>query len=278
MGMASGFDGSGTRVPRRIVDCGASGRSRRAKPRGCLAGGAGAPALSTRSHDPNASRMAASSAGASKTPATYSRARLGPKRDAVEGLHLLERVAAEHRLCRERPAVGVVAVDQRGKALARDRLRRALLDGEVAQQPGLHAGEGLLRKPRLARNLRDEACACRAPVGKNLGGDRGGVGADRDRQLTAHSGELARERVGRASLGPFLQHPAREIRQPDLVGGFVQVAGVQDEADGNLRHLAERHERDRETVGQREPRRFRQGEVPGCAGWRWRLARRLGRH
>jgi hypothetical protein len=89
----------------------------------------------------------------------------------VKGLDLLERVAAEHRLGRERPAVGVIAVDQGSEALARDRLRRALLDGQVAQQARLHPRQGVLGESRLPRDLGKEACPCGATIAQHLRGN-----------------------------------------------------------------------------------------------------------
>jgi hypothetical protein len=69
----------------------------------------------------------------------------------------------------------MVTVDERGEALTRDRLRRAFLDGQVAQQPRLHARERVLREARLARNFRNQACACWTSVANDLRGDRRGV-------------------------------------------------------------------------------------------------------
>ena len=217
--------------------------------------------------------MAASSAGASNTPATYRRARLAPKRCAMKGLDLLERVAAEHRLGREYAAVGVIAVDQGRETLARDCLGRALLNRQIAQQARLHPRQRVLRQARVPHNLGNDPRRRGAAIAEDFVPIEAVSGpTDTDSSPPMPASSRASASAARALVPSSSIRPVRSASHT-WSAALVQVAGVHDEPDRDLRHLSKRDQGDRKAVGQRERVGFGSVKFFGVPAGGRRLAR-----
>ena len=188
---------------------------------------------------------------------------VGSEVPAVKSLHLVEREAREHRLGRKDPAVRMVAVHQLRELLLRRRLRRALPNRQLARHVRLDPGKLGFGKARPRRDVGDEPHGPNAVIGQDVGRNGRPVRTDADTELTAHRRELARERIGGERGRPLFHHVAGQIREPDLIFLFVHVRGLDDEPDGHLRHLAEGHHRDGQTVREREPLRAGDDKVLG---------------
>ena len=213
----SACDGSGTLSPSMTVDCGAPARSMRANPP--VRGGG-----LRRRGDSGAARPRVEGLA----DAGFHRRRIEHAGDieagaargemiAVKRPHLLERVAREHRLGREQPAVRMVAVHQLGELLLGRCLWRALANRQVTHHVRLDARQFRLRQARPRGDVRDELHGLDAVIAEDLGGNRRGVRADPDAELPAHRRELARERIGGQRGRALAHHVAGEVGEPDLV-------------------------------------------------------------
>ena len=92
----------------------------------------------------------------------------------------------------------------------------------------------------MLNDVGQETDHVRAIIGEDVGRDSGFVRTDSDVDAAAHPGSLFRNLGGRAGSGAFLEKVSHKVRQPNLLGPLIAVAGAGHDLDGNLRNGAVR--------------------------------------
>jgi hypothetical protein len=143
-------------------------------------------------------------------------------------------------------------------------------DAQLTRQVIDQSIEFGIRKGRLADHVGEQPNGVRCEVRQNIGRNLGEVHADVDVQVAAHTGEGKRNILGAAAACALFEITSCEIRQPHLIGLFIDIAGTNKDAQRYLWDVPERNQTRHQAVLEGDGLLLRQSEVSGRSGRRFR--------